>query len=207
MAHLADPGRLRELFVPEAPMYLEPAQNPNRKTQWTAALVQDRQSKAWVSLQAARANSLAEIILRQRLLPPLEAWESFRREVAWQNHRFDFLLEKQSGSRLWLEVKSVTLRNKDLGLFPDAVTDRGRRHLLTLKDLAATSGQEAAVLFLTQREDLHAVAPATHIDPAFAAAMAEAGRAGVNFYAFRCRADPSGIAPLEAIPVHLSSPS
>jgi sugar fermentation stimulation protein A len=101
--------------------------------------------------------------------------------------RFDFLLRGRGNRRLALEVKSVTLVEEEVGLFPDAVTARGARHLRELADLAGRAGWAAAVLFAVQRADVRRVRAAREIDPNFAAALEEARRAGVRVLARRCR--------------------
>lgn len=63
-AHLADPGRLKELLVPGARLYLRQAAEPTRKTRWSVILVQAA-SSVLVSLQSALVNHLAAEALRR----------------------------------------------------------------------------------------------------------------------------------------------
>ncbi len=79
--------------------------------------------------------------------------------------RFDFLLERGK-ERIFLEVKSCTLFGEKVAMFPDAVTDRGRRHLEELADLKG-AGISGAVLFLIGRKDIQLFLPEYHTDPAF----------------------------------------
>lgn len=116
--------------------------------------------------------------------------------------RFDFSLRKEDPSRqLVLEVKSVTLVEEGLGLFPDAVTARGARHVRELAELAGSGDRAAAVLFLVQRDDAEAVMAAPSIDPDFAAALESARREGVRVLARRCSVDTECVSLDEPIPV------
>jgi len=65
-----------------------------------------------------------------------------------------------------LEVKSATLVKNGVAMFPEAVTERGTRHV---KDLvkAKKEGYRACILFLVQRNDAHSFAPDDESDPKF----------------------------------------
>ncbi|MEJ2187449.1 MAG: DNA/RNA nuclease SfsA [Gemmatimonadota bacterium] len=123
-----------------------------------------------------------------------------RREVPLGRSRIDFLLSRPDGRRLALEVKSVTLVVDGVGLFPDAVTARGARHVRELTELAGRDGWEAAILFVLQRDDARRVHAAASIDPAFAEALAEAKAAGVRVLARRCRVGLDRIELAEPVP-------
>ena len=210
-AHLPDPGRLNELLVPDARLRLRPAASPSRKTDWTVVLAERPDGGGWVSVDTTLPNRLVLQALREDALPELHAWELDAAEVSIGSSRFDFVLTRrdesgESGSpegpdRLVLEVKSVTLVEEGLGLFPDAVTARGARHVTELGELAASGTWEAAVLFLAQRDDARAVMAAPSIDPDFAAALEEARGKGVRVLARRCRVDPERVRLGERIPV------
>lgn len=180
-AHLADPGRLLALLRPGAELRLRPAPaGTARKTRFTAALVRAAGSGVWVSLEAMRANGLAESLIDAGTLPGVEGG-SLRREVRSGASRFDFVLENP-GRRCWIEVKSVTWVDEGAGWFPDAPTTRGRRHVEELTALRR-GGDDAMVLFIAQRGDARDVRPSAEIDPAFATALAGARDAGVRLEA------------------------
>ena len=56
--HMADPGRLRELLLPEKLIWLRPASNPARKTRWSAVLVESPSGGELVSLDTTLPNRL-----------------------------------------------------------------------------------------------------------------------------------------------------
>jgi sugar fermentation stimulation protein A len=207
-AHLPDPGRLRELLMPGAPVWLRPAPAAGsppspaappsarpgfatrrrataaRTTAWTAVLTACP-AGGLVSIDTGVPNRLTGEALRRGALAEFAGWELERAEWPLGRSRLDFLL-RRGGERLGLEVKSVTLVEEGVALFPDAVTARGARHLRELAELAARPAHAAAVLFLAQRADARRIHAAAHIDPVFAAALAEARQAGVRVLGRSC---------------------
>jgi sugar fermentation stimulation protein A len=187
-AHLADPGRLRELLVPGRRVWLRHASRaPRRRTQWSAVLVESPDGTGLVSVDTLLPNRLVHAALLAGALEELAGWELERREAVLGGSRIDFVLRRRDGRRLALEVKSVTLVENDVALFPDAVTARGTRHVRELAQLAAGAGWDAAVMFVVQRADAARVLAAGSIDPAFAGALADARAAGVRVLGRRCR--------------------
>ncbi len=145
---------------------------------------------AWVSLDAARANRLVEELWSRDELPYFDKTWDLRREVRHGDSRFDFRFER-NGRSSWLEVKSVTLVEQGIGLFPDAPTARGRRHVAELIRLAQ-GGNGAGVLFVVQRGDAESVRAHEGIDPEFASVLREARNAGVSVDAIRFELAESG---------------
>jgi sugar fermentation stimulation protein A len=101
-----------------------------------------------------------------------------------------------------VEVKSVTLVQAGIGRFPDAVTERGRRHLRELEQ-ACREGRRAAAVFVIQRDDACAFAPHDESDPAFGMVLREVTSRGVEVYAYTCRVTPEEVAIRERVPVLL----
>jgi sugar fermentation stimulation protein A len=184
--HLADPGRLKELLLPGQPIWVRAAGSPTRKTAWSAVLVQSPDGAGLVSVDTTMPNRLIRAALEARALEEFRGWTLEQAEWTHGRSRIDFLLARD-GRRLALEVKSVTLVENGVALFPDAVTARGARHVRELGDLARRDGWEAAVLFVLQRDDAHRIEAARSIDPAFATALAEARAAGLRVHGRRCR--------------------
>lgn len=199
-AHLPDPGRLTELLVEGRRVWLRPESGAHRKTAWTAVLVETPDGGGLVSVDTTLPNRLIGRALEAGWLEELAGWEPRRREAPVGASRIDFVLSRPDGRRLALEVKSVTLVEGGVGLFPDAVTARGARHVRELAEVACRDGWEAAVLFVLQRNDARRVVAAESIDPAFAAALAEAKGAGVRVLGRRCRVSLEGVTLGEPIP-------
>ena len=202
-AHLPDPGRMTELLVPGRRIWLKPSNNPARKTKWTAVLTEVAESGMLVSIDATLPNRLIADALAKESLPELTGWKLKRQEVRLGDSRFDFLLEDDRGRKMALEVKSVTLVKDGIGLFPDAVTARGARHVRELADLCQETGWEAAVLFVGQRKDIERIRPAADIDPVFADTLAIAHQAGVHLMARRCHVTFRSVILDQAVPVEI----
>ena len=83
-----------------------------------------------------------------------------------------------------MSVKSVTLVKDGVAMFPDAVTERGKRHVNDLVK-AKKEGYRACVLFLVQRADAYSFAPDDETDPKFGKALRNAAAEGVEIYAYK----------------------
>jgi sugar fermentation stimulation protein A len=153
--HIPTSGRLGELLVKGAAVRLKPGNSPGRRTEFSLLLV--RMQNTWVSVDAQLANRLVGKALKNNEWLPFGDCRFVRSEPAFAGGRFDFLLA-ESGRDVYVEVKSVTLVEGETDLFPDAPTERGRRHLEKLAALAQ-KGCRCAVIFVAQREDAKYFAP------------------------------------------------
>ena len=123
-----------------------------------------------------------------------------------KDSRIDLLLEDPKRPPCYVEVKNVTMK-RDLSPkapveFPAAVTARGTKHLVELSRVAG-KGQRAVMVFLVQREDAKAFAPAADIDPTYAKALGEATAAGVEVLCYGCRLSPAEIRVAKPVPIRL----
>lgn len=208
--HCANSGSMRSCLVDGAPAWALDSGNPERKLRHSLELLSFVDGLA--CLNTARANRLVESFLAAaaaRSAPaetpdgPLAALPAShaallasdfgvgfttRREAKFADAtRFDFLVERATGPRAWVEVKSVSLRLDDGALaFPDAVTERGQKHIRELVE-AAGRGDEAYLIFVFMRgggtppDELARGFRAAHeIDPAYAALLAEGVEKGVK---------------------------
>lgn len=200
--HCPNPGSMLGLNVPGALVRCSTSDAPHRKLRHTLEMI--RIGRAWVGLHTGRANALAERALAAGALPALAGYGELEREVKTGNSRLDFRLRGRPGDRrdAWVEVKSVTLADGPLALFPDSVTERGRRHLEALIELRRR-GARAALLFLVQRADCDRVSPADAIDPAYAETLREAVRRGVEVFALGARVTARSIRVERRLPVLL----
>lgn len=211
LAHVANSGRLRELFVPGARVFLKARARAGRRCPFDLALV--RAGGTLVSADARLPNALLAEALRAGRILPLRGWGLARAEVRHGRSRLDFVLEGPRGRSL-VETKSVTLVERGVALFPDAPTSRGRRHVealaRALRRGPPPSGRArrktigAAVVFVVQRGDAARFRPNVAADPAFAHALARAAAAGVRVLAYRCRVSRRSIRLADPIGVELS---
>jgi len=197
--HVRNTGRLRELLSSGRLVLLEPAGKPNRQTRFTLALV--RLPTGYVSADAHLPNALVAEALRRRAIPGFRGYRILRREPAMGRNRADFLLAR-AGRRCLLEVKSVTLVEEGVALFPDAPTVRGRIHLEHLI-AARRRGLGAGILFVIQRRDAEVFAPNWGADPEFGETLRRASRAGVHVGALVCRVNPRRVQIDTPVPVRL----
>ncbi|MGC9359841.1 MAG: DNA/RNA nuclease SfsA [Anaerolineae bacterium] len=196
--HVASSGRMRELLVAGARVWLRPASRTGRKTAYDLALVEH--GDTLVSVDARLPNRLYS-----------EAWH--RGAVLGGGHgrlvqertrgasRLDFCA-MAAESRRWIEVKSVTLVRDGVALFPDAPTTRGTKHLLELAD-ARADGASSAVVFLVQRSDATLFAPNWEADSAFSETLLSATRRGVVVEAYVCQVSLRGVAINKPLPIAL----
>ena len=102
-------------------------------------------------------------------------------EVAYgsERSRIDVLAEDAEGRSVFIEVKNTTLKVGDQVRFPDAVTQRGAKHLRELQAMVR-EGHRAAIVFFVHRMDVTAFDAAWDIDPAYAEELDRAAKTGVE---------------------------
>ena len=202
-AHIPNSGRLTELLSPDHPVLLAQARRPHRVTDYDLLMV--CLPHTLVSIDARLPNRLLYEALQAKALRRFEGYPIVRREVTYGDSRLDFLLEANGEKRPCLmEVKSVTLVQEGVGYFPDAVTQRGRRHLRELQR-ASGDGYRTVVLFVVQRGDAMAFAPHDDSDPDFGETLREVAADGVEICAHICRVSRGQVVLGQSIPVLLSS--
>lgn len=192
-----DPGRLEGVLAPGAELRIAETPAAGRKTRYTLFLA--RASRGWICLVPALANQVVEAALGAGELPGFRRARLLRREVQVGPSRFDFLWQSR-GSRLVVEVKAVGLLRGGRGLFPDAPTARGLRHVRELT-IRRRSGQAAALLFVGLCSGVERISPHAGVDPAFAAALVGAQRAGVTLRGYSCRVTTRGCRLEREVPV------
>ncbi len=192
--HVKNTGRCRELLLPGARVILSRAENPARKTRFD--LVAVYKGDVLINMDSQAPNAAAAELLG-RLFP---GW-SVLQERMFLHSRFDFCLERND-RRIFVEVKGVTLERDGLALFPDAPTERGRRHLKELGE-AVKAGAEAYVLFLVQMKGCRRFSPNDETDPGFAAALREARENGVGILCYDCAVTPDSMTVDGPVPVEL----
>ena len=167
-AFLPNPGRLQELLLPGSIVYIaqEPS-SPTRKNVFTAVAVE--REGVPIFLHTHRTNDVAVYLINRGKIPGWKGARVIGREIQIGRSRFDLLVEHRN--KEWLvEVKSCTLFGKRTAMFPDAVTERGTRHLRELAELAR-SGRKTAVLFVVHWPRAEYFLPDYHTDLVFSQTM------------------------------------
>ncbi|MBF0614894.1 MAG: DNA/RNA nuclease SfsA [Magnetococcales bacterium] len=197
-AHCANTGSMMGLLTPGSEAMLSHSDNPQRKLAYTWELV--RENDSWVGLHTGRTNAIVLEALKSRILPEFNGYGEFKPEVRLDERgRLDFCLGGDDLPPCFVEVKSVTLRQGNAAMFPDAVTKRGLRHLEALASLKQ-QGFRSVLLFVVQREDCHLFRPASTIDPAYAATLRQVVQAGVEVLVYCCAVGPQAITLSHAVP-------
>lgn len=183
-AHCPNTGSMKGLIDEGNDVYLLPNNNPKRKLKYGLEIIKSR--KNLVGVNTHMANRIAQHALENNLIKELKNNDLIKPEVFFNKEtRFDFLIEKNK-EKSFVEVKNVTLfRNEDTAEFPDAVTSRGTKHLLTLID-AIKKGYKSYLLFLVQIQNMEKFKIAKDIDKEYYNNYLIAKKAGVNFLAYRC---------------------
>jgi len=201
-SHLPDPGRLRELLIPGARLLLKKESGDHRKTKFSTQAVYS--NDVLISINTWLPNQFTEYLIRNGKIPFLANLQFLKREVTVEKSRFDFLLQGNE-DKLLLEVKSVTLVEKGIAKFPDAVTERGRRHVTHLGKMAAR-GLNTMVLFMVQRPDARSFQPQWERDPKFGYALYEALKKGLKIKVIKMGIEGNECKYLGEIPFLINPP-
>jgi sugar fermentation stimulation protein A len=177
---LPNPGRMHELLTPGTQVILREVRKEDRKTDYD--LIGVFYNEQMVSVDSRVPNKLVLEALKNGDIKELSEYTIIKPEYGYGHTRFDFFLVNEHESCL-LEVKSCTLVKDGIALFPDAETERGRRHVRDLIK-AKTEGYRACMLFVVQRTDAHMFAPNDEVDPEFGKVLRDAAVVGVEVYAY-----------------------
>ncbi len=198
--HVKNTGRCAELLVPGAPVYIQESVNPARKTKWDLIAVE--KGKRMINMDSQIPNKVVqEWIEGGNLFPDVHL---VRPETTYGNSRFDLYVEA-GDSRIFIEVKGVTLEEDGVCRFPDAPSDRAVKHMEELVR-AKKEGYETYVFFVIQMKDVRYFTPNTDTHPAFAEALKKAAAAGVKILAYDCEVTSDSITIREPVDVVLESP-
>lgn len=183
MVHVPNTGRNKEILVPGYTVVLREESNPFRKTKYD--LIAGYKGEKLINIDSQIPNKVVEEALKEGKIKTLKNYNNIQREKNFGNSRFDFKLEDEEGNEYYLEVKGVTYEENGRTAFPDAPTERGRKHLLELVDIKE-SGRGAGVLFLIQMNNVDYFSPFDERDKLFGEALRYAKHRGVDIFAYEC---------------------
>ncbi len=201
-AHCPNTGSMRGLTQPGLRVYVSRSANPQRKLAYTLELVDA--STSLVGVHTGRANTVAKEAITEGWISQILGYEKMKQEVRYGlNSRIDLLLEDSAAQQCcYVEVKSVTLKEKQAALFPDAITTRGAKHLDELARVRSDKCR-AIIFYLVQREDCEYFSPADAIDPFYSDKLRFAAGQGVEILTYACQVSPQGIQVTHSLPVCL----
>jgi sugar fermentation stimulation protein A len=200
--HCPNTGAMTGCAEPGRPVWLSHSASKTRKYPHTWELVDTESGLACI--HSARANKVVREAVEAGQIPELTGYEEVRSEVKYgRGSRADLVLQG-SGPRCVVEVKSVTLHTADGGgAFPDAVSERARKHLEELQSVVAV-GERAIIFFCVFHAGIKRVRAAREIDPAYADALQSALDAGVEALAWGADISPQCIRLARPLPVEMA---
>ena len=195
VAHCPNTGAMTSCWKPGAPAQVSYSDNPKRKLKWTLERVD--MGQGWVGVNTARVNHVIAEGIRQHSIPVDEPFDELQTEPRFEslNHpksRFDILLHNNGEPRVYIEVKNTTLLIEDSIQFPDAVTERGRKHLLLLSE-SVQQGYRGIIVFALNRPEGNNFQAASNIDPDYAECLEQVVAQGVEIKVVRLKHTTDGI--------------
>ena len=179
-AHVPNTGSLKSCSEANSPCLFSVSQNPERKLPYTLEMIQ-APTGAWVGVNTANPNKLIKEALHQG---HFEWWKNYAEikpefKISAES-RLDFALSNpNSDKKHFIEVKNVTMVENRIAKFPDAVSERGQKHLRDLMKLKS-DGHTAEIVFTIQREDVDSFTTADEIDPQYGELFRKAIKSGVR---------------------------
>ncbi|HQI02619.1 MAG TPA: DNA/RNA nuclease SfsA [Deltaproteobacteria bacterium] len=200
-AHCPNPGRMLECSEQGRKVRISRSSNPSRKLAYTWEVIETATGP--VVVNTLTANRLAKAAVMKGIIPELAGYPEIRTEMPAGSHsRIDLCLSGRDLQPCLVEVKSCTYVEQAVAMFPDAVSERGRRHLVELR-AALGSGMRSVLLILIQRMDARLFRPADHIDPKWGSELRKAHAAGVELLVYSTHISSEGIALADRIPFKL----
>jgi sugar fermentation stimulation protein A len=202
--HTPNTGTMLGCAVPGSRVWLQDSGNPARKYRlgWELST---SEAGDLIGVNTHLANQLVREGIESGVIAELQGYASLRQEVRYgqESSRIDLLLQHKARPACYIEVKNVTLvRNEGVAAFPDAVSQRGTKHLRELTNLVQ-QGYRAVLLFCVQRADAKVVEPARDIDPTYADTLRTAVKQGVEVLAYRAQVTTSAITLQTRLPFRL----
>ncbi|MBW3583753.1 MAG: DNA/RNA nuclease SfsA [Euryarchaeota archaeon] len=185
--HCPNSGSMMGLDAPGIPIVVSDSGDSKRKLRRTLESVQvdDGGGRTWVGVNTMLPNRFVADWIPRGLFPGVPADAPLRREVAYgTKSRIDLLVSPEDAPPVYIEVKNTTLATtgRDGRLearFPDAVTERGQKHLRELM-VRVAAGDRGLLVPFVNRHDCVRFAPADDIDPVYGDLLREAVEAGVE---------------------------
>ena len=186
--HCPNTGSMKTCYEVGAPVFLSHHSVATRKLAYTWEY--SELACGLIGVNTAMPNRVVEWAIRRSLIPELSGYTAIRGEAKYgKNSRIDVLLDGHPQlPKCYVEVKNATLLVERSIQFPDAVTERGLKHLKELQEMVK-AGHRAVMLFFVNRPDGEWFAPADHIDPGYGKELRQAVKNGVEVMAWRAKPD------------------
>lgn len=182
--HCPNTGAMTNCAEPGWEVFLSESANKKRKYAHTWELAKNEQGH-YIGINTNNANKIVKAALAHGKISELAQYRKITPELKVGDSRIDFYLQGDELPDCYVEVKSMTLCENGIGLFPDTVTSRGTKHANELADLAI-AGHRAVLLFCAQHSGIREFKIARHIDEKYALAVEEAQKVGVEVICYSC---------------------
>jgi sugar fermentation stimulation protein A len=202
VAHVPNTGSMKTCWEPGWKALVSFHDDPKRKLKYTLEMTSN--GKSWIGVNTSWPNKLAQEAISSGHIKELLGYSTITPEKTIGESRIDLYLTGEGKKDCYVEIKNVTLAQNQIALFPDAVSERGQKHLRELTHLSK-SGHRACMLFIVQREDVTSFKPADAIDPEYGKLLREAAKAGVEILVYQCHLDVKGISLSKSLPYDLDS--
>ncbi|PIE20801.1 MAG: DNA/RNA nuclease SfsA [Neptuniibacter caesariensis] len=201
--HCPNTGSMKNCAAADSRVWIQDSGNAKRKYRFGWELV-EVEGQYLACINTGRANKLIREGIESGVIHQLQGYAAIRQEVKYgENSRIDLLLEDPEKGRAWVEIKNVTLLEEGgWGSFPDAVTQRGAKHLQELMAMVE-QGDRAVLLFCVPHTGIQKVRPADAIDPEYGRLLRRAKSVGVEILAYQADIDPQQVTIAREIPVIL----
>ncbi|MBF8983141.1 DNA/RNA nuclease SfsA [Lutibacter sp. B2] len=183
IVHVKNTGRCKEILKEGVTVILEKATNTNRKTKYSLVGAY-KDHKVLINIDSQITNYVVYEAIVNNQVEELKNLDYLKKEVKCGNSRFDFYYEK-GNKKGYIEVKSATLEENGECMFPDAPTERGRKHVHELIELQE-EGYENYILFLIQIENMKSFKANGITDPKFEEALKTAKEKNIEIVAYDC---------------------
>lgn len=225
--HVPNSGSMDGCKTPQSRCLVSDSESLTRKLRYTLEAVRNAQDTCWIGVNTAWPNKLVHHLFQHRVFSAWHGYDQILSEAKISDaSRIDFVLWQSGGKEEWtvdsknrakrwkqwagnfesapkfhfVEVKNVSLARGPLAQFPDAVTERGQKHIQELLHLMA-QGHTAELLFLIQRSDTDSFSPAKDIDEEYARMLKEAHDQGLKITPAQVEISEQGFVWKRILPV------
>ncbi|HBO37856.1 MAG TPA: DNA/RNA nuclease SfsA [Pasteurellaceae bacterium] len=193
--HCANTGTMLGCGEPGDTVWYSASDSATRKYPHSWEITQLK-NKQLVCINTHRSNQLVQEALQNGQIKELAMYDHILPEVKYgaENSRIDFLLKANGRPDCYVEVKSVTLVDGNIGMFPDAVTTRGQKHVRELMEMKR-QGHRAVIFFAGLHNGFNCFKTAQSIDPEYDKLLHQAIKEGVEVYCYAAQFDISNKMP------------
>lgn len=202
VAHVPNTGSMKTCWEPGWQALVSQNDDPKRKLKYTLEMISN--GKSWIGVNTSWPNKLAVEAIKAGVISELADYENIQPEKKVGLSRIDLFLTSPNLPDCYVEIKNVTMAQDQTAIFPDAVSERGQKHLRELMELKKT-GHRCCMLYIVQREDVKLFKPADEIDPQYGKLLRQAHQEGVEVLVYQCSLSRKEIVIDRTVPFQLDS--